>query len=140
MPEESTSSVSPGVPGYLRIPLSAHLAERYGAETREALEDLAVELETALPERTTITRRGGWLSRKKTLERIEVELGDLVFVIEVPESKQPPRPLRRRVVRGIVLATDSLTMPEWLEELAGALEQHASQNAGAKAALERWLR
>jgi hypothetical protein len=43
------------------------------------------------------------------------------------------------MVRGIVLKTEQIPMMQWIDELAAALAQEATQSAQARAALERFL-
>ncbi|HET8843779.1 MAG TPA: hypothetical protein VFN35_20110 [Ktedonobacteraceae bacterium] len=107
-------------------------------DLRAYLEVLATKLSGALPHQTTVTRQNKLFSREHPVQEISVTLGDYQYRIS-----QGQRGIlllaRARVVRGIVLKTDQLSMEQWITELAMGLSLEASQSAQARIALERFL-
>lgn len=102
------------------------------------LEALAVKLEGALPDATTVTRQNKLFAREHPVREILVTLGEYQY--RIARNAQGPLVTRRaKVVRGIVLKTEQLPMEQWIEELAIVLAEQAGQSAQARAALERFL-
>lgn len=107
-------------------------------DVKAFLEALASKLSGSLPNQTTVTRHSGLFSREHPVKEILVTLGDYQYRIS-RERQGPVVTQRAKVVRGIVLKTDQIPMEQWIEELAGALAQIATNNAQARIALERFL-
>lgn len=100
-------------------------------------EALAVKLSGALPGQTVVERKGGLLSREKRVRRMTVDLGDQRYDLEVAGSRITPRVCR--VVRGIVLKTDEVSLEQWIDDLSRRLAQEAEHSEQARLALERLL-
>ena len=102
------------------------------------LEVLANKLAGALPHQTTVTRQKRLFSREHPVQQISVALGDYEYHI-AQEQRGQLLLTRAKVVRGIVLKTEQISMEQWIEELATGLALEASQNAQARIALEQFL-
>lgn len=100
---------------------------------------LVTKLQSALPngqvQREPIGK--GLLHRQGTGERLTVDLGELVLVAEREQSKTTF--LVRRVVRGVVLRSDPVGLDQWIQALAQALQQAATQSETTRQALEGLL-
>lgn len=100
---------------------------------------LVTKLQSALPggqvQREPIGK--GLLHRQGTGERVTVDLGELVLVAEREQSKTTF--LVRRVVRGVVLRSDTVGLDQWVQTLAQALQQAATQSEATRQALEGLL-
>jgi hypothetical protein len=106
-------------------------------DLRVFTEVLAAKLEEALPEQTTIERRGGLFAKKKAVRHITVELDENRFELEAENGRVQPR--RCRVVRGIVLKTEPVPLDEWIDDLSRELAHAAQRNERARIALQRLL-
>jgi len=138
---ESDQTTPPLIhPSDLRVPIAAELARQYGKMGRDALEDLAAALELALPGQVDIDRHGGWFAKVHPLAGLKLTLEEHTFALECP--KDPTKPVRAtcaRAVRGVVIKTEELDVPEWIGQLGTRLEGHAQKNASAHEALTKWL-
>lgn len=127
-------------PDYLRLPLAARLAGDYGAGGATAVVHLAEALATAIPSLVKTHRSRKFLGMGGHLLSLEVHLQAATFILRLPTSQHDAvRAEKRRVVKGIVLATETLEVAEWLEELGQGLEELARHNRSAAEALEKWL-
>lgn len=102
------------------------------------LEALAVKFEGALPTHTKVSRHNSLFSREHPVKEIVVMFGDYYYRIG-RERQGPLIAQRSHVVHGIVLGTEQLPVERWIEEMAEALAQLATQNSLAYAALSRFL-
>ncbi len=91
-----------------------------------------------MPEHTKVTRQGSLFSREHPVKEVEVLLGEYEYRIG-RERQGPLVAVRAKVVRGIVLKTEQISVEQWIEELSEALARVAAQSAQARAALERFL-
>jgi hypothetical protein len=123
--------------GLVRMGAAAHLAQRYAREGREFVTYLVAMLETALPDATEVERRGG-LFTAKTVSRLALHLSDYVYALEIP-ARGTLLPSRTKVVRGIKLKTERLTMEKWLDEVGEQLVAYARDNQQASEALQQLL-
>ena len=127
-------------PDYLRVPVAARLAADYGAGGAAGVLQLAHSLIEALPQVVRTEKRGGFLGRGGRLAAVEIPLAGRCFRLEIPAADGTEAvAIRQRIVKGIVLATDELPLPQWLDELGVGLETLAAQNRVTSEALERWL-
>ncbi len=102
------------------------------------MEALAVKFEGSLPNATMVTRQSGLFAREHPVKEITVRLGDYAY--RISKEKQGPLVTHRvKVVRGIVLKTEQVPLPQWIEELAAALAEEASHSEEAHAALLQFL-
>jgi len=98
---------------------------------------LATKLTGALPEQTSVRYRGGLFSGKKTVQAIDVDLGDDRFHIEEQHGRLEAS--RQRAVRGIVLKNESLHVDAWIEELSANIATAAGTSETARSALKQML-
>ncbi len=117
------------------------LASSLRADSRDLntfLEVLASKFEGALPGRAQVDYQGGgMLRRSKSVKRIRVALGDDHF--ELARDRGAVVARRSKVVRGITLKSDQLSLDGWVAELTRALVQQSSASAADRVALERLL-
>ena len=132
-------SAHSGEENWLQLGVAADLAKHYNADANEFLELLAKLLEDALPETTEIERAGGWLARVKPVRRLEVELDEWQYALE-RQGSSPLRASRTRLVRGVALKTQTLSVAQWIEALGEALEARAQSSEEARDALEKLLK
>jgi hypothetical protein len=91
------------------------------------------------PEWVTVDRKQSMSDRMRgrpgEITKIAVQLGDQQMTLSV----QNGRPVAEicRAVRGVVLSRQTVPLHEWTTALAGALVQHAEQNAEAAQALRK---
>ena len=122
----------------LRMEMFAASLRADSTDVKAFLEALATKLEGSLPNQTVVTRHSSLFSREHPVKEIIVTLGEYQYRIS-RERQGPLVALRAKVVRGIVLKTEQLSVEQWIDDLAGALAQTAAQSAQARAALERFL-
>ena len=122
----------------MRTELFAASLRADNTDIKAFLEALAVKLEGALPNSTTVMRQSGLFSREHPVKEVAVSLGDYQYRIG-RERQGPLVAVRAKIVRGIVLKTEQLPVDEWIVDLSEALAQVAGQSAQARAALERFL-
>ena len=97
---------------------------------------LAGKLEQALPGRVGVGRRAvRFLSKKKRVERIEVELGERRYILLAHDADLETR--RAKAVRGVVLNSEELPLDAWLQALCGDLASEAQDSEESRIALER---
>lgn len=125
----------------VKIGVAANLAHYYTNEGRGLLSPLARLLQDALGEEVEIHRAGGFFA-KKEMSGLAFTLGEWRYALEDAGGDPKTGPLaatRTRVVRGIALKTEELSMSDWMEEVGLALEVEAQKNEAAHAALSKWV-
>ena len=122
---------------WLRAGVASELARQYEKEGADFFQSLAVLLETMLPEMAQIEKRGGLFSKKKPF-RITIPEGENRLILEVAEAGVL-RATHKRIVKGIALKTEEVSMQQWLEELSETLESRAQNSASAREALSRFV-
>ncbi len=118
------------------LSVTAALASSYGRDVRGFLPLLAIVLEGALPEETTVERRGGVFARAKPVRKVSVTLSDMTYTLE-DLGRGPLAAHRVKVVRGITLKTEPLPVDLWLADLGAAIAERAGQSERAFFALQR---
>lgn len=108
------------------------------SDTKAFLGALAEKLGGALPALCQVERRGGLFSKEKHVSRVTIELGEHRYAIEHGD-RGGLRASRAKIVRGISLKTDEMSVDSWIDELAKDLSAHAARNSQARLALERLL-
>jgi flagellar hook-associated protein FlgK len=108
------------------------------ADLHTFLQVLAVKLEDALPGHVQVQRHGGLFSHDKSVTRIALDLGEHQYSIGSDHHGQL-HAQRQRIVRGIVLKTEDLSVDDWIRELVTELGQKAETSSQERAALERLL-
>ena len=125
----------------VKLGVAANLARHFATEGRDLLSPLASLLQSALGERVELQMAGGWFS-KKVLSGLAFTLGEWRYALEDAGGDLKSGPLsakRTRVVRGVALKTDELSVEQWLEEVGLALEVEAQRNEAAHAALSKFV-
>ena len=108
------------------------------SDLRTFTEALATKLEGALPNQTTVQRKGeGLFSKTKRVQHISVDVGDQRYDLSVRGAGLECR--RCKSVRGIVLKTEQVPLDEWIDDLSRQLADAAQQSEQARLALQRLL-
>lgn len=119
----------------LAASITAGLSREYAGDREMFLALLVESLRPALGERLRL-ERGGWLRRDGPIRRIELDLDALRFALQVGKAGALSA-TRCRVVRGIALKTEELTVEAWLQEVAQAVAEYARTHHEALEALKR---
>jgi hypothetical protein len=127
------------LPDDLSFDLLAGALRADARDTATFLEVLAAKLEDALPGRVQVRRAGGLLRKVHPVTDLEVALGEERFHIHAPAPGQLEA-RRSRAVRGIVLKSEAMPLPQWIDALSHALVASAEESEADRAALERLLR
>ncbi len=124
----------------LGLDLSAAALRADNADLAASVEALASSLEQALPGHARVQRRklGGFRSKRREVERIEVLLGEERF--ELARAGGGFSCTRHKVVRGITLSRQELPMADWLAELIRGVTARAEISDRDREALEGLLR
>jgi hypothetical protein len=101
------------------------------------VEALATKLEGSFPDRVKVERKGGFLAKRKPVQRLSVALDEHSFDLE--QEGGSVRCRRRNVVRGIALRNDELTVEQWIDELSAALVRTVGETERGRLALQRLL-
>ena len=123
---------------FTNVGVAGALAHAYAEDTRGFLPLLAVVLSGAMPDETTVERKGSLFQREKPVRKVSVTLGDFVYTLE-DLSHGPLAAARVKVVRGIKLKTEPMPAELWLAELSTEIADRARQNEKAFFALRRLL-
>lgn len=108
------------------------------ADSHAFLQALAVRFEGALPGHVTVDRRHGLLSRDHSVRAVEIDLAEDRFRIgDAGNGALEAR--RTRVVRGIALKSETLSVDGWIAALSATLATTAQASAGGQEALRRLL-
>jgi hypothetical protein len=136
--DESLSVTGEGLPDGLGFELLAASLRSSSADLKTFVEVLGEKLELALPQRVKVARRAGRvLSRNRRVSRIEVSLGDERYLLAVEGGTIETR--WAKVVRGVVLKTESLPLDAWIDGLARGLAAEAQTSERSRLALEQLL-
>jgi hypothetical protein len=95
---------------------------------------LAQKLAREFPRHTKIQAESGWFSSGPTTG-FEVTVGDVVLAMK--RSGHDVVSTRKKVVRGIALKTETLSIADWVEALADSLADVANESSTSREALER---
>ncbi len=107
-------------------------------ETGDLLEFLAKKLEQSLPQNTTVTRGGWFLSKKHPILEIIVRFDDYHYQI-IRERHGSFTAKVMKLVRGVVLKTTEVPIDQWTYEVAQQLAQLAERSAQARDALNKFV-
>jgi len=101
------------------------------------LDVTATKFEDALPDHTVV-KRYGWLhSHRGKVERVEISIDEWTFTLS--RRHRAVHGSITHVVHGIKLATNDVSLDDWLRDLAGALSRFAGGQARGREALQRLL-
>ena len=123
--------------------LSAAGLRADGADLRISVEVLAAKLESSLPGRTRIERRGGGLLGRgeKHVRQIQVELGSgsgTTYQLTIDGDRVEG--FRERKSGGIAIKREPLDPDAWIAALTEELQSEAQRSAEARTALEGLVR
>jgi len=108
------------------------------ADGHAFLQALAARFEGALPNAVRVDRKHGFLSSDHSAKAIEIEAGsDRYRIADAGGGRLEAS--RTRVVRGIALKSELLSVDEWIAALAQTLAAEAARSAEAQQALRRLL-
>ena len=123
--------------------LSAAGLRADGTDLRISVEVLAAKLESSLPGRTRVERRGGGLLGRgeKHVRQIQVELGSgsgTTYQLTIYGDRVEG--FRERKSGGIAIKREPLDPDAWIAALTEELQSEAQRSAEARAALEGLVR
>ncbi|SRR5580693_5856079 len=123
--------------------LSAAGLRADGTDLRISVEVLASKLESSLPGRTRVERRGGGLLGRgeKHVRQIQVELGSgsgTTYQLTIDGDRVEG--FRERKSGGIAIKREPLDPDAWIAALTDELQSEAQRSAEARAALEGLVR
>ena len=123
--------------------LSAAGLRADGTDLRISVEVLAAKLESSLPGRTRVERRGGGLLGRgeKHVRQIQVDLGSGNGTrYELSIDGDRVEGFRERKSGGIAIKREPLDPDAWIAALTEELQSEAQRSAEARAALEGLVR
>jgi hypothetical protein len=123
--------------------LSAAGLRADGTDLRISVEVLAAKLESSLPGRTRVERRGGGLLGRgdKHVRQIQVDLGSGTGTrYELSIDGDRVEGFRERKSGGIAIKREPLDPDAWIAALTDELQAEAQRSAEARAALEELVR
>lgn len=123
--------------------LSAAGLRADGTDLRISVEVLATKLESSLPGRTRVERRGGGLLGRgeKHVRQIQVDLGSGSGTrYELAIDGDRVEGFRERKSGGIAIKREPLHPDAWIAALTEELQEEAQRSAEARAALEGLVR
>jgi hypothetical protein len=123
--------------------LSAAGLRADGTDLRISVEVLATKLESSLPGRTRVERRGGGLLGRgeKHVRQIQVELGSTSgTTYQLTIDGDRVEGFRERKSGGIAIKREPLDPDAWIAALTAELQEEAQRSAEARAALEGLVR
>jgi hypothetical protein len=123
--------------------LSAAGLRADGTDLRISVEVLAAKLESSLPGRTRVERRGGGLLGRgeKHVSQIQVDLGSgsgTRYQLEIDGGRVEG--FRERKSGGIAIKREPLDPDQWIAALTAELQAEAERSAEARTALEGLVR
>lgn len=121
-------------PEWLKLGVASALTRQYSSDQRMFLELLVSMLESVLPGEFQIERKGGLFTKKKGIEKIILPLGENVYTLEDPGHGNL-QATRKKVVRGIALKTELISVEEWVKDLGSAIDSRARESSSAREAL-----
>jgi hypothetical protein len=119
------------------LPAAALRAD--GADLAMAIEVLASRLEQALPQIALVERQkvGGFRSKRRAVQRIAVALGEEQF--ELRSTDRSVHCTRHKVVRGITLNREEMSMADWIDKLVASVARTAEVSEHDRLALGELL-
>jgi hypothetical protein len=124
---------------FTKLGVSGALAQNYAQDAREFMPLLAMFLETAIPNETTVQRKGGLFQKAKPVNKVIVVIQEDTYTLEDP-GRGGLLASREKTVRGIRLKTEELGVEEWLHALTEEISKRALCNEKSFFALKELLR
>jgi len=119
----------------MEMSVQAALARQYASEQRDFLPFLASMLKSALPNEVQVLEAGLF---KKTVRGVVLTQGENRYVLE-DSGRGSLQATFTRVVRGIALKTETLSIQEWLACVGQELDKFAVESEQARRALAQSL-
>lgn len=114
------------------------------ASLRQDTRDLAVytdvlskKLEQAIPSFVEVERQGGLFKKSTAIKRITITLDPWQYRLEVDRGRLST--LRIKMVRGVAIKSEPLTLDAWVDALSQDLLVIAASRQDARQSLERFL-
>jgi len=107
-------------------------------EAGDLLEFLAQKLEQSLPQNTTVTRGGWFLSNEHPVQEITVRFDDRHYQI-IRERHGSFTAKVVKLVRGVAIKTTEIPIDQWTDEVAQQLAQLAAHSAQTRSALNKFV-
>ena len=118
--------------------LDAAGIRRAQTDLRAFMEALAVRLQGALPERATVERRrDGLLARSSHVHEIVVRGDGGEYRLRFDKGQLTAS--RAKTVRGVVISTSELTVPEWMADVRAEVAALAGAMGSASDVLHDFL-
>ena len=114
------------------------LANKYVENQRDFFESLTKLLEDAIPTETEAIRTGGMFS-KKLVQKVTVAFKEKRYAIE-DVGHDCLHAERARVVQGIALKTESISIEIWVDEIVAFITERSRTSISARKALSRIMR
>lgn len=128
------------VPGEVDLDQLSAAIRADASDTDSFFRVLATKLADALGERVVIKREGGLFKRDKPAVGIRIDLASGAgLVLEANRKSGGIDCVVSRPVRGIVVSSKQVSLPEWVDSLAKALADEARQSEQTWAALHGLL-
>ncbi len=121
---------------WVRIGVATALAKEFAADQKHFLKLLAQSLEQSLPGEAEVKTKGFFSS--KSITGVSVVLGDHRYMIE-DQGRGPLVAARTKIVRGIALKTEDISVSECVEQISDELERRAGKTAEGRNALASLL-
>ncbi len=121
-----------------RFDLSAAYIRKAQGDIKAFMEGLAVRLEGALPGIVSIERRrNGLFSSDTHATKIMVALDRCILVLTLEGGRLHAK--RSKVVRGVTISSEEVTVPAWLETLNREIGETGEQAETARNVLHDFL-
>jgi hypothetical protein len=129
--------VEPRASDWESLGVAGALLQRYQQDQQALLEQLAVFLESTLPQQTSVRRTFGVLGPRRTTG-LSLEIGGMRYELS-RANRGGLEANRTRVVRGVAVRTEPRSVEDWLSEVSATLATELERTDGGRAALERLL-
>lgn len=122
----------------LQVDILAAALRSDQAQSADLVEFLAKQFEAMLPEHTSVTRGGWFLSSEKPVKELVIRFDDFHYQL-LQEKKGLVSARELKVVRGVALKTNEINMDQWIQRVADNLSKLAEGNSKARQALNDFL-
>lgn len=122
----------------LEVDVLAAALSQDNQESGGLLEFLAQKLEQSLAQNTTVTRSGWIFSKEHPVEQIVVRFNDYHYQI-IRQKNGVLSASVMKLGRGIVLKTTTITIDQWINEIAREIVQLSQSSEQTRKALNRFV-